>query len=206
MTSSPTSSFTMSRKFIVADTSVLLNFICANEQDLLLKFVGDNKLHVPAAVSHEMQRKLEEARFQCGAQTWVSLITHGYVHVLDDDMDRLFKHIRLFAGPRFSIQGGMAKNLGEYVAIAHCLALLDEDPSARTAIIIDDEDAKALIRKRQAATVFNTEAVLLRCVKLGILTDRGQSRKVWEKLSRFDVLAPFETTRLNDRSVYRGTM
>ncbi len=39
-------------------------------------------------------------------------------------------------------------------------------------------------------------------MKLGILTDRGQTRKVWEKLSKFDVLAPFETTRLNDRTVY----
>lgn len=193
----------MTRKFIVADTSVLLNFICANQQDLLLKFVDDEQLHVPAAVRDEVERKLRVPQFQCGAQTWASLIAYGHVHVLDDDMDRLFKYIRLFAGPRFSIQGGMAKNLGEYVAIAHCLALLEEDHSVRTAIIIDDEDAKELIRKRQAATVFNTEAVLLRCVKLGILTNRGQSRKVWEKLSRFDVLAPFETTQLSDRSAYR---
>ena len=193
----------MTRRFIVADTSVLLNFICAGEQDLLLKFVDDEQLHVPAVIRDEVERKLKAPRFQCGAQTWASLITHGHVHVLDDDMDRLFKYIRLFAGPRFSIQGGMAKNLGEYVAIAHCLALLDEDPSVRTAIIIDDEDAKTLIRKRQAATAFSTEAVLFRCVELGILTDRGQSRKVWEKLSRFDVFAPFETTRLNDRSAYR---
>lgn len=119
-------------------------------------------------------------------------------------MDRLFKHIRLFAGPRFSVQGGMAKNLGEYTAIAHCLALLEEDPSVRTAIIIDDEETQELVRKRQAATVLTTEAVLLRCVHLGFLTDRGQSRKVWDKLSKFDVLAPFETTRLNDRTVYRA--
>ena len=41
-------------------------------------------------------------------------------------------------------------------------------------------------------------------MQLEILTDRGQSRKVWDKLSKFDVLAPFETTRLNDRTVYRA--
>ncbi|QRP98362.1 hypothetical protein I6J72_02030 [Corynebacterium sp. FDAARGOS 1242] len=194
----------MTRRFIFADTSVLLNFICAGEQHLLLKLVGNDKLHVPAAVNNEMHRKLKDTRFQCGSRTWSSLIAHGHVHVLDDDMDRLFKHIRLFAGPRFSIQGGMAKNLGEYTAIAHCLALLEEDPSVRTAIIIDDEEAQELVHKRQAATVFTTEAVLLRCVHLGVLTDRGQSRKVWDKLSKFDVLAPFETTRLNDRTVYRA--
>lgn len=100
----------------------------------------------------------------------------------------------------------MAKPLGEYIAIAHCLALLKEEPSVLTAFIIDDEEARQLVNKRQAARVFSTESVLLRCVKLGILTDRGQSRKVWEKLSRFDVLAPFESTRLNDRAIYRGAM
>jgi len=122
----------MTRKFIVADTSVLLNFICANQQDLLLKFVDDEQLHVPPTVRDEVERKLRVPQFQCGAQTWASLIAYGHVHVLNDDMDRFFKFIRLFAGPRFSIQGGMAKNLGEYVAIAHCLALLDEDPSVGT--------------------------------------------------------------------------
>lgn len=40
----------------------------------------------------------------------------------------------------------------------------------RTAIIIDDEEAQQLVRKRQAATVFTTEAVPLRCVQLGSLT------------------------------------
>ncbi|MDK8762763.1 hypothetical protein QP922_02850 [Corynebacterium sp. MSK218] len=194
----------MTRRFIFADTSVLLNFICAGEQDLLLKFAGNDELHVPAAVNNEMHRKLKDTRFQSGSKTWSSLIAHGHVHVLDDDMDRLFKHIRLFAGPRFSIQSGMAKNLGEYTAIAHCLALLEGDPSVRTAIIIDDEEAQELVRKRQAATVFTTEAVLLRCVQLGVLTDRGQSRKVWDKLSKFDVLAPFEETRLNNRTTYRA--
>ena len=191
----------MTRRFIFADISVLLNFICSGEQDLLLRFAGNDKLHVPAAVNDEMHRKLKDTRLQCGSRTWSLLIAHGHEHVLNDDMDRLFKHIRLFAGPRFSIQGGMAKNLGEYTAIAHCLALLEEDPSVRTAII-DDEEAQELVRKRQAATVFTTEAVLLRCVQLGVLTDRGQSRKVWDKLSKFDVLAPFEATRLNDRTIY----
>ncbi|WP_408922006.1 hypothetical protein ACKFRU_07295 [Corynebacterium tuberculostearicum] len=69
----------------------------------------------------------------------------------------------------------MAKNLGEYTAIAHCLALLEDDPSVKTAIIIDDGDAKKLINNRQAATVFSTEAVLLRCAQLHILTDHGKS-------------------------------
>ncbi len=101
----------MTRRFIVADTSVLLSFICANEKDLLLKFVDDERLHVPAEVRDEVERKLKVPQFQCGAQTWASLIAYGHVHVLDDDMDRLFNHIQLFADPRFSPQGGMAKAL-----------------------------------------------------------------------------------------------
>ena len=54
MTPSPTSNFTMTGKVIFADTSVLLNFICTGEEDLLLKFVGDEQLHVPAAVRDEV--------------------------------------------------------------------------------------------------------------------------------------------------------
>ncbi|PCC83284.1 hypothetical protein COM45_04280 [Corynebacterium accolens] len=193
----------MDRKFIFADTSVLLNFICAGEHDLLLKFVGDEQLHVPEAVRNEVERKLKTPRFQCGVRTWTSLVAHGHVKVLEDDYERLWKRIRLFSGPGYTIQGGMAKNLGEYTAIAHCLALLEDDPSVKTAIIIDDGDAKKLINKRQAATVFSTEAVLLRCVELRILTNRGESRRVWEKLSKFDSLLPFEETKLNDRNSYR---
>lgn len=192
----------MDRRFIFADTSVLLNFICAGEHDLLLKFVGDEQLHVPEAVRNEVERKLKTPRFQCGVRTWTSLVAHGHVKVLEDDYERLWKHIRLFSGPGYTIRGGMAKNLGEYTAIAHCLALLEDDPSVKTAIIIDDGDAKKLINKRQAATVFSTEAVLLRCVELRILTNRGESRRVWEKLSKFDSLLPFEETKLNERIHY----
>lgn len=193
----------MTRRFIVADTSVLLNFVCAGEQDLLLKFVGDEQLYVPKAVKDEMERKLKNPRFQSGVTTWTSLVAHGHVKVLEDDYGRLWEHIRLFSGPGYTIQGGMAKNLGEYTAIAHCLALLEDDPTVKTAIIIDDEEAKQLINKRQAATVFTTEAVLLRCVQLHTLTNRGESRRVWEKLSKFDNLLPFEQTKLNDRTYYR---
>ena len=193
----------MTRRFIFADTSVLLNFICAGEQDLLLKFVGDEQLLVPKAVQDEVERKLETPRFQCGFPTWTSLVAHRHVKVIEDDYALLWKHIRLFSGPGYTIQGGMAKHLGEYTAIAHCLALLEDDPTVKTAIIIDDEEAKRLINKRQAAKVFTTEAVLLRCVQLHILTDRGESRRVWEKLSKFDNLLPFEKTKLNDRSYYR---
>lgn len=47
----------MTRKFIFADTSALLNFICAGEQDLLLKFVSDEQFHVPEAVKDEVEAK-----------------------------------------------------------------------------------------------------------------------------------------------------
>lgn len=174
----------MAKRFIFADTSVLLNFICAGEQDLLLKFVGYEHLHVPEAVRNEVERKLKTPRFQCGVRTWTSLDAHGHVKVLKDGYERLWKHIRLFSGPGYTVQGGMAKNLGEYTAIAHCLALLEDDPSVKTAIIIDDGDAKKLSNKRQVATVFSTEAVLLRCVQLHILTVRDKSQRVWGEAPR----------------------
>ena len=95
--------------------------------------------------------------------------------VLEDDYERLWKQIRLFSGSGYTIQGGVAKYLGEYTAIAHCLALLEDDPNVKTAVIIDDRDSKKLINKRQTATIFTTESAILRCVQLHVLTDRGKS-------------------------------
>lgn len=39
----------------------------------------------------------------------------GHVKMLENDYERLWKHIRLFSGPSYTNQGGMAKNFGEYV-------------------------------------------------------------------------------------------
>ena len=70
---------------------------------------------------------------------------------------------------------------------------------------MDDGDACELARKQKAGYVFNTEHVLLQCVKLGPIGSRGQAKKIWKNLQKFDVLVNFEHTKLNGKSLYKRT-
>ena len=68
---------------------------------------------------------------------------------------------------------------------------------------MDDGDACELARKHEAGYIFNTEHVLLQCVKSGSIGSRGQAKEIWEDLQKFDVLVNFEHTKLNGKSLYK---
>lgn len=193
----------MSSIVIFADTSVLLNFICSDNQRYLVNFTRGNPIYVPTAVSREVERKLILQKFQAGHDRWKYLVNTGTIQILPDGA-YLWKYVKGYAGPGYTAQNGLAKNLGEFFAIAHCLALKDSNPRAKLAIIMDDEEGREIARKRQAATIFNSVDVLLRNIQLGHITDRGQAREIWEKLKELDVLVPFESTPLNKREYYRS--
>lgn len=193
----------MSSIVIFADTSVLLNFICSGNQRYLVNFASGNPIYVPTAVSNEVERKLLLRKFQAGRDKWRRLVSTGTIQILSDG-PYLWKYVKGYAGPGYTAQNGMAKNLGEFFAIAHCLAYKDSNPRVKRAIIMDDEKAREIARKRQAATIFNSADVLLRNIQLGHITDRAQAREIWEKLRELDVLLPFESTPLNKRECYRS--
>ena len=73
------------RTFIVSDTSLLLSFVCANKQDLLIKFSGSDPIYIPQAVADEMERKLCEPRFVHGRNRWIRLVRSKHFQVLDDN-------------------------------------------------------------------------------------------------------------------------
>ncbi|WP_211080648.1 hypothetical protein [Arcanobacterium buesumense] len=127
------------------------------------------------------------------------------VEVLEDNLSTLLSIIRGWAGPRFGLQHGLAKNLGEYVGIAHCIARQDNNrknkSTEKVAIILDDGDGVELARKRQIAN-FQSEQVLLRAVQLRLLSSRGEAKKVWDQLRKYDEHVPFEDTKLSDRTLY----
>ncbi|WP_216452446.1 hypothetical protein [Arcanobacterium phocae] len=192
--------------FIIVDTSVLLSFICSNNENFLLAFVQGAPLYVPETIDNEMARKLKEPRFKHGRKTWETLKDSQYITVLKDDYSTLLPIIRGWAGPRFGLQHGLAKNLGEYVGIAHCIARQDDNRknncTEKVAIILDDGEGAELARKRQIAS-FQSEQVLLRAVQLGHLTTRDAVRKVWDQLRKYDEHIPFEDTKLADRKLYQ---
>ncbi|WP_455952214.1 hypothetical protein [Arcanobacterium haemolyticum] len=192
--------------FIIVDTSVLLSFICSNNEKFLLIFTQESPLYVPETIDNEMARKLEESRFKHGRKTWETLKSSQRVEVLEDNLVTLLPIIRGWAGPRFGLQHGLAKNLGEYVGIAHCIIRQDNNrknkSTEKVAIILDDGDGAELARKRQIMS-FSSEQVLLRAVQLGRLPSRGAAKKVWEQLRKYDEHIPFEDTKLSDRTLYQ---
>lgn len=190
---------TPSPAFIVSDTSILLSFVCANKQDLLIKFSGSEPIYLPQAVANEMERKLDEPRFRCGRNRWTRLLRSKHFVVLEDN-DELLPIVRGFAGYDFQYARGMAKNLGEYMCLAHCLQ--EQESGRKVAMLADDGGARELARKRDVAH-FGSDQVLLRAIKLGLITERNSARKTWDQLRKFDTHVPFENTPLNDPAIYR---
>ncbi|WP_216387076.1 PIN domain-containing protein [Arcanobacterium phocae] len=191
--------------FIIVDTSVLLSFICSNNENFLLAFVQGAPLYVPETIDNEMARKLKERRFKHGRKTWETLKDSQYITVLKDDYSTLLPIIRGYAGPKFGVQDGLAKNLGEYVGLAHCISRqrINEEKKIeeKVAILLDDGDGVELARKRKIMS-FSSEQVLLRAVQLRLLPSRGEAKKVWDQLRKYDEHVPFEDTKLSDRTLY----
>jgi len=187
------------RTFIVSDTSLLLSFVCANEHDLLIKFSGADPIYIPEAVANEMERKLNEPRFSCGRSRWMRLKSSQHIEIFEDN-DGLLSIVRGFAGFNYTYQGGLAKNLGEFMCIAHCIQ--EQEKGARVALLADDGDARRIAQKRSIPH-FGSEQVLLRAIQLGLLTTMSEARKTWSKLSEFDIHVPFDSTALSNPATYR---
>ena len=187
-----------SRRFIVSDTSILLSFVCANKHDLLIKFAGPNPIYLPQVVVDEMERKLSQPKFRGAHGRWMRLLSSKYFAVLEETAE-LLPIIRGFAGYAFSYQGGKAKNLGEFMSLAHCIH--EQDRGRKVAMLVDDGDAREIARKRSVHH-FGSEQVLLRAVQQGHIKNRADAKKIWEQLRAFDTHVPFEETALASPATY----
>ncbi|MCZ9290341.1 hypothetical protein [Corynebacterium evansiae] len=185
--------------FVVSDTSVILSFVCSKNQDLLISFTNGAPLYVPEAVASEMRRKLTEDRFEAGRTTWFSLIGSKYIKVLEDTID-VFHVVRRFAGVGFRSEAGLAKDLGEFMCLAHCL--VEQDKGKKVAMIVDDGQGQEMARKRQVRS-FSSEDVLLRALQMKKLRTKSEVQKIWEQLSEFDTHVHFSNTKLSNPKIYR---
>lgn len=185
--------------FVVSDTSVILSFVCSKNQHLLISFTNGAPLYIPEAVASEMRRKLAEDRFKVGQTTWFSLIGSKYIEVLEDTVD-VFHVVRRFAGVDFRSEAGLAKDLGEFMCLAHCL--VEQDKGKKVAMIVDDGQGQEMARKRQVRS-FSSEDVLLRALQMKKLRTKSEVRKIWEQLSEFDTHVHFSNAKLSNPKIYR---
>lgn len=98
--------------FIIADTSVLLSFICSRNHDYLFHFLGGYSLKVPQAIAEEMERKLKEPRFRHAKILWHDLCNSDSapIELIEDNDSVLLKYIRGFT----VLQPG-SKKIGENI-------------------------------------------------------------------------------------------
>ncbi|MFC5281655.1 hypothetical protein ACFPGO_07210 [Arcanobacterium canis] len=188
--------------FIVADTSVLLSFVCSNQHDFLVKIAksAQTSISVPRAIEREMDRKLTTPRFKGGRKRWETLKSSPYFCVIDDSLENLTPYLSMYTGPGFDLANPRQKDLGEAIAIAHCLAQRDQD--VRSLLIIDDEQGRKNARRQNIACMTSV-GVLLQAVRAGLIQNRGEAKKAWIKLSKYDVHTPFEQTQLNEKKYYK---
>ena len=105
-----------------------------------------------------------------------------------------------YAGVNYTYQGGLAKHLGEFMCIAHCIQ--EQERGSNVALLADDSDARLTAQKRNIPN-FGSEEVLLRAVQLGLIDSLIAARKTWEMLCKFDTHVPFNSTKLNNPAIYR---
>ncbi len=142
--------------------------------------------------------KLSQPQFRGAHGRWMRLLSSKYFSVLEENAD-LLPIVRGFAGYSFSYQGGKAKNLGEFMCLAHCIQ--EQERGRKVAMLVDDGDAREIARKRSVHH-FGSEQVLLRAVQQGHIKNRADAKSIWEQLRRFDTHVPFEDTALNSPTVY----
>lgn len=102
----------MSGHLLVADTSVLLNFVCSKNHRYLLDFAGKMTISIPGAVRNEVERKLATPRFECGKSPWEWFLKQQNVEVLDDDIKKLLPYVRRYSGTGYTFQGGKPSTWG----------------------------------------------------------------------------------------------
>ncbi|VEI13830.1 PIN domain-containing protein [Trueperella bialowiezensis] len=192
----------MSARIILSDTSILLSFICSHNEHFLIDLANQagTSIRIPNAVANEMDRKLKQRRFSGGRTKWVTLLQTRRVEIISDDDPALIRTIEGWSGPRFDLQGGLAKNLGEYMAIAHAKEF--QRNGDKVMMFVDDGEAQKLA-KRHGVMHMSSEDVLVRAVMKGLIATKKQAEKIWEQLSKFDVHVPFEATELAKKDLYR---
>ncbi|OCA94840.1 hypothetical protein [Actinobaculum suis] len=194
----------MSSWIILSDTSILLSFICSRNEHFLIAIAErlDTSIQIPNAVANEMERKLGNRRFSAGTAKWHTLLQTGYITVLSDENPKLIPTIEGWTGPGFDTQDGLAKDLGEYMAIAHAKEF--QKNKRNVALLVDDGGAQELA-KRNGIACLSSEDVLELAVKKGMIATKVEAQKIWTQLSAFDVQVPFERTRLAKKALYQSS-
>ncbi len=170
---------------VILDAGPALTFCAANKQQILygtLSRVGD--LLAPERVDIEVLDKARSRRFTAARKNWLGLVEHGHVALLSDEQsDALDAAVVAISQTPFAERVRQTRDLGELMVMAHALVLRDQGLDV---VVLIDEWRGQQLASRQSLRVMDTQSVLRSAARNGFVADRGQMRKVYAELRKYD--------------------
>ncbi|WP_166997267.1 hypothetical protein [Paramicrobacterium fandaimingii] len=191
---------------LIIDAGPTLTFTAAGQRELLMDVVTrrGSRLLMPESVIDEVARKSsQQKRFAECENDLANVIAHGQIEKLRDDIEdvALSQQVNRITGLGTRVRLGESKDLGETMVIAHALKLKQSGAEARVFI---DEWRGQRVALRHGLKVVSTESILVGAISLKLVSDRGEMRKIYDKLREFDDgLVHIDQTQLLSRERYR---
>lgn len=200
---------------VIIDAGPSLNFFAANQERLLIGVVGP--LAMPRTVHDEIANKTaRDKRFSAAAGVLRKIRGTQFLAILEDDYTSALDNVvhRLTGAP-LEERRSLPKDLGEIMVIAHAVVMAESGADVR--VVIDDgygarlaaREAQRLerLKKRQRGvgclSLVSTEVVLEAAVSRGLIKNRGEMRRLYDRLRQLDDgLVPIESTSLLDKRLW----
>ncbi|XAS73656.1 hypothetical protein VUN82_07425 [Micrococcaceae bacterium Sec5.1] len=199
----------MPTQITILDAGPCITFCAASKQALLVAVLqrGSNQLHVPDVVDDEVGNRGSNRRdFPPGTvSNWRLLTEHEHVGILDssvssDDAGALSDAVKKLSGTPLAERLTNTKDLGEILVIAH--AMVRKDRGEEVYVVIDEHRGQKLATQF-GIKVIDTAWILGSAVARGLIADRGEMRKTYDNLRKYDAgLIHIEQTYLLTKGLW----
>lgn len=182
----------MTSKITILDAGPCITFCAAAKQDLLIDVLqrGSNQLHVPDVVNDEVSNRGSNRRDfpATTVPNWKWLVDHDCIGIFDstvssEDAEALSVAVKKLTGTPLAERLTQSRDLGEIMVIAH--AMVRKDRGEVVFVVIDEYRGQQLASKF-GIEVIDTEWILSSAVKRGLIADRGEMKKIYSTLRKYD--------------------
>ncbi len=200
----------MVSKITILDAGPCITFCAAAKHNLLIDVLqrGSNELHVPDVVNDEVGNRGSNNKIfpPTTVPNWQWLVNQHGIEILDssvsaEDAGELSDAVKRLSGTPLAERLTASKDLGEIMVIAH--AMVRRGRGEEVFVVIDEYRGQ-LLAASVGITVIDTAWILSSAVKRGSIADRGEMRKIYDKLRQYDLgLVDISQTELLSKSLWK---
>ncbi|MHA7295217.1 PIN domain-containing protein [Arthrobacter sp. HLT1-21] len=182
----------MAAGLTILDAGPCITFCAASKQRLLIDVLqsASSKLYVPDVVDDEVAKRGSNRRDfpLTTVKNWQLLTEHDHVGILDSRLDAdnakaLSIAVKKLTGMPLAQRLTESSDLGEIMVIAH--AMVRKERGESVLVVIDEHRGQRLASKF-GIKVIDTALILSKAIVLGLITDRGDMRKTYDALRKYD--------------------